>query len=161
MHQFRHLLAFLALIAACAGAAAFEVNGMKAGMPGEQALQLLRGRSDRVSPVGDGSELEQSYLGTNGATNTTEAITICRGRLFAYQHDIVGGFRAFVRAAQSEQSIAGSGTAVAIARDTRVGEWSLVRFTWQYPGWIKEISYSFIASEQTYIRYAVGAQGCR
>lgn len=161
VYHFRRPLLSIALVAASSSVTAFEVNGMTSGMAAEEALNLLSSRSDKVTKIEGTGGVESTYVGVSNATNLTESITICKGRLHAYQQDIAGGFRAFVRTTQTEQMTAGPGTAFATARDTRVGEWSLIRFTWRYPAWLKEIAYSFITSDQTYIRYATAVQGCQ
>ncbi|MEX8518157.1 MAG: hypothetical protein AB3X44_06550 [Leptothrix sp. (in: b-proteobacteria)] len=140
---------------------AFEVNGFVSGMTENQALKLLRERNDRVSLVGGGSDIDHTYLGASQGSSTTEAISACRGQLKTYQYDISGGMRAFVRMVQSEQIAFGPGVAEAVSRETKVGEWSSVKFTWVRRSDQKEIVYSFISSEQVYIRYSDQGAACQ
>lgn len=154
------LLIFAALFTASSASAAFEVNGLVGGMNGEAALRALRDRSEKVSELGGGNEVERTYLANSRGGAVSEAITICRGRLLTHQYELNGGMRAFVRSVQAEQATAGAGSAEAVSRETSAGEWSQVKFVWRRSKFNKEIAYSYVSSEQVYVRHSMGSGRC-
>ena len=136
---------------------AFDVNGFRSGMSLESALTRLRDRSDLVSEISNAAEKQRSFLGTSRGKDSSEAITACRGLVTSYQYDVAGGMRAFVRLVQTEQLTRGPGAGQALSRETSIGEWSTLNFTWIEGADHKKLVYSFVTAEQVYVQHTAGA----
>ena len=157
----RHRLSAIACLLVPIACYPFESNGIFSGMSDEQALRVLRARSSRVVPLQNRSGEGETYI-ASGPGSASETLSICRGKVSAYQYDVSGGLASFVRMVERETTASGAGASEVFSRETSAGEWSSLKFRWSGNTEVKELCVSVVAGgkEQVYVRYEVSDSAC-
>jgi hypothetical protein len=133
-------LCALFVAALSAPAAAFEIDGFRAG----NSLDEVRARAAQadylLAPV---QGVDGLYSVARRGERTAHAtITFCESRdaLFAYYTTTVGGFDAFVRMAERETLRLGDGRYEASTTEGPGGPTSSLRITWKESWWTVSVS---------------------
>ncbi len=102
---------------------AFEVDGLRSGMSIQEASSFLVSRSFAYSSSLDGRVLYSNRMGSS--------VVFCDEKLTMIQHDVSGGFHAFVRSVEERKHKRGKPDIVISHKESEIGEISEIAAMWQ------------------------------